>query len=62
MLDILILQKDIQKELKKLKKIAVKLNYDEIEFLVQEKYFNKIEVKNNKWFQKFRAVKTKVYY
>ena len=62
MLDILILQKDIQKELKKLKKIAVKLNYDEIEFLVQEKYFNKIEVKNNIWFQKFRAVKTKVYY
>ena len=62
MLDILILQKDIQKELKKLKKIAVKLNYDEIEFLVQEKYFNKIEVKNNIWFQKSRAVKTKVYY
>ena len=62
MLDILILQKDIQKELKKLKKIAVKLNYDEIEFLVQEKYFNKIEVKNNIWFQKFRAVKAKVYY
>ena len=62
MLDILILQKDIQKELKKLKKIAVKLNYDEIESLVQEKYFNKIEVKNNIWFQKFRAVKTKVYY
>ena len=29
------------------KKIAEKLDYDEIEFPVQEKYFNKIEVKNN---------------
>ena len=29
------------------KKIAEKLNYDQIEFLVQEKYFGKIEVKNN---------------
>ena len=48
MLDILILQKNIQKELKKLtKKIAEKLDYDGIEFPVQEKDFNKIEVKNN---------------
>ena len=29
------------------KKIAEELNYDEIEFSVQEKDFNKIEVKNN---------------
>ena len=29
------------------KKIAQKLNYDKIEFPVQEKDFNKIEVKNN---------------
>ena len=29
------------------KKIAEKLNYDGIEFPVQEKYFSKIEVKNN---------------
>ena len=48
MLDILILQKSIQKELKKTdKKIAEKLDYDRIEFPVQEKDFNKIEVKNN---------------
>ena len=37
MLDILILQKNILKE----------LNYDGIEFPVQEKDFSKIEVKNN---------------
>ena len=30
------------------KKIAEKLDYDEIEFPVKEKDFNKIEVKNNK--------------
>ena len=48
MLDILDLQKNIQKELKKLKKkIAEKVDYDGIEFSVQEKDFNKIEVKNN---------------
>ena len=48
MLGILILQKSIQKELKKTdKKIAEKLDYDGIEFPVQEKDFNKIEVKNN---------------
>ena len=29
------------------KKVAEKLNYDEIEFPLQEKDFNKIEVKNN---------------
>ena len=29
------------------KKIAEKLDYDGIEFLVQEKFFSKIEVKNN---------------
>ena len=43
MLDILILQKNIQKELLNYEK----LNYDGIEFPVQEKDFNKIEVKNN---------------
>ena len=49
MLDILILQKNILKEfLKMTKKIAEKLNYDKIEFSVQDKDFNKIEVKNNK--------------
>ena len=48
MLDILILQKNIQKELKKLtKSIAEKLDFDEIEFPVQEKHFIKIEAKNN---------------
>ena len=48
MLDILILQKNIQKELKKTdKKIAEKLDYDRIEFPVQEKHFSKIEVENN---------------
>ena len=48
MLAILIFQKNIQKEFKKLtKKIAEKLNYDKIELPVQEKDFNKIEVKNN---------------
>ena len=48
MLGILILQKNIQKELKKLtKKIAEKLDYDGIEFPAQEKDFSKIEVKNN---------------
>ena len=30
------------------KKIAEKLDYDEIEFPVQEKDFNKIEMKNNR--------------
>ena len=48
MLDILILQKNIQKELKKTdKKNAEKLDYDGIKFPVQEKDFSKIEVKNN---------------
>ena len=48
MLDILILQKDIQKEFKKLtKKIAEKLGYDGIQFPVQENDFNKIEGENN---------------
>ena len=47
MLGIVILQKSIQKELKKKdKKIAEKLDYDGIEFLVLEKDFSKIEVKN----------------
>ena len=32
---------------KNVKKIAEKLDYDGIEFLVQEKVFNKIEIKNN---------------
>ena len=40
MLDILILQKNIQKEWKKIdKKVAEKLDYDELEFPVQEKDF-----------------------
>ena len=48
MLGILILQKSIQKELKKTdKKITEKLDYDGTEFPVQEKDFNKTEVKNN---------------
>ena len=45
MLDILILQKNIQKEYKKWQKIAEELNYDRIEFPIQEKDFNKIEYK-----------------
>ena len=48
MLDILILRNNIEKEFKKLtKKLAEKLNYDKIEFPVQEKNSSKIEVKNN---------------
>ena len=48
MLGVLILQKNFQKELKKKgKKIAEKLEYDGIEFPVQEKDVSKIEVKNN---------------
>ena len=49
MLGILILQKKILEELKKLtkKKIAEKLNYVETGFPVQEKDFTKIEVENN---------------
>ena len=40
MLDILIFQKNIQKELKKLtKKIAEKLDYDETGFPIQKKRF-----------------------
>ena len=54
MLDILILQINIQKELKKLSKNAEELNYDEIELPVQEKDFNKIEVKNNVCLNVFR--------
>ena len=48
MLGILILQKNIQKKFKKIDKQIVKqLNYDKIEFPVQEKDFNKIEMMNN---------------
>ena len=48
MLDILILQKSIQKELKKTdKKISEKPDYYGVEFPLQEKDFNKTEVKNN---------------
>ena len=44
----LILQKSIQKELQKLiKKIVSDLDYDGTEFSVQEKDFDKIEVKND---------------
>ena len=51
---ILIPQKNIQKELKKpTKKIAKKLDYDRIEFPVQEKDFSKIKVKNNIWINVF---------
>ena len=40
--------KEHQERIKKTdKKIAEKLDYDDIEFPVQEKDFNKIEVKNN---------------
>ena len=47
MLDILIFQINIQKKLKKTdKKIAEELNYDRIEFPVQEKDFNKTKIKN----------------
>ena len=46
MLDILIpLNKHLERIKKTDKKIAEELNYDEIEFPVQD--FNKIEVKNN---------------
>ena len=39
---------NIQKELKKTdKKITEEFNYDEIKFPVEEKDFNKIEIKNN---------------
>ena len=48
MVDIIILQKNIQEDLKKTdKKVAEKLDRDGIEFPLQEKDFNKIEVKNN---------------
>ena len=48
MLDMLILQKNIHKKIKKLiKKIAGKLDYNGIECPEQEKDFNKIEIKNN---------------
>ena len=50
MLDILILQTSIQKELKN----CWKFNYDGIELPVQEKDFNKIEVKNNICINMFR--------
>ena len=47
MLNIVVLQKNIQKEfLKMTKKIAEKLDYDGIEFPVKEKDFNRIELKN----------------
>ena len=47
MLDILNFQINIQKELKKTdKKIAEELDYDGMEFPIQEKDFNKIEKKN----------------
>ena len=36
-----------ERNLKNDKKTAEELDYDGIEFPVQEKYFNKIEVKNN---------------
>ena len=48
MLDILILWKNIQKELKtKDSKIVEKIDDDRTEFSVQEEDFSKIEVKNN---------------
>ena len=39
--------KEHQERIKKTDKIAERHNYDEIGFPVQEKYFSKIEVKNN---------------
>ena len=42
-----LLNKHPERILKNDKKIAEKLNYDGIEFPVQEKDFNKIEIKNN---------------
>ena len=48
MLDILILQKIIQEELKKTdRRLASNLNYERTEFPVKENDFNKIEVQNN---------------
>ena len=48
MLDILILYKNIQEELKKNdRRLVSNLNYEGIKFPVQEKDFNKIEVQNN---------------
>ena len=48
MLDILNPQINIQKELKKTdKKIDEELDYDQIGFPVAEKFFYKIDVKNN---------------
>ena len=48
MLDMLILHKNIQEELKKIdRRLASNLNYEGIEFPVQEKDFSKIEVENN---------------
>ena len=47
MLDINLLNKHPERILKNDKKIAKELNYDGIKFPVQEKYFNKIEIKNN---------------
>ena len=48
MLDILILQKNILRKLKKTdKKVAEELNYDGVELPLQEKDFSKIEVKSN---------------
>ena len=48
MLGILILQKKHPEKIEiSNKKIAEKLDYDGIEFFVQEKDFSKIEVKNN---------------
>ena len=48
MLDMLIVHKNIQEELKKIdKRFASNLNYEGTEFPVQEKFFSKIEVQNN---------------
>ena len=47
MLDINPSKKHLERIKKTDKKIAEKLDYDGIEFPFQEKYFNKIEVKNN---------------
>ena len=42
-----LLNKHPERILKNDKKIAEELNYDEIEFPIHEKDFNKIEIKNN---------------
>ena len=48
-----LLNKHPERILKKWQKIAEEFNYDEIEFPIHEKDFNKIEIKNNTWINVF---------